>query len=136
MKGVFVIDRDLFTASNVAQREKQHVAVNRFHVSVGRAGVVDVVGAVAATTAVQTEAPIDVADTQLGATGTTLCFEIRDSFTGVLSDLSPAPERRRSETTFPVDFRFPDRETGCQLEAHRPALYAVDNLDAIGKVNC
>jgi len=76
MKGVFVIDGDLFAASNVAQREKQHVAVNRFHVSVRRAGVVDVVGAVAAAAAVQAPAAVNVTNTQLGATGTALCLEI------------------------------------------------------------
>ena len=62
---LFVVNSDLFTALDVTEREKQNVPVQRFHVGVGIAGVIDVVGAVAAARAVQTEAAVYIANAQM-----------------------------------------------------------------------
>src|SRR5213079_1664107 len=64
---LFVIDSDLLAGFYMAPREKQNVPVQGFHESVGVAGMIDVVRAVAATRAVQTEAPVDIADAQVPA---------------------------------------------------------------------
>ena len=51
--------------------------MQRLHVSVGVAGMIDVVRAVPAARAVQTEASVDVADAQVPAPARSLsCFEI------------------------------------------------------------
>jgi len=84
---VFIVDRDLFARLNVAQGEEQHVTMERFHVSVRRARVIDVVRAVAAATAVQAPTAINVTDAQFGAAGTPLCFQIGNSFARVFGDL-------------------------------------------------
>ena len=64
MKRLLVVDRDLFAGLNVSQSEEQHVTVQRSHEGIWLAGVIDVVRAVAATRAVQTEVSVDVADAQ------------------------------------------------------------------------
>ncbi len=64
MQRLLVIDCDLFAAIDVAQREEKHVAINGFHVSVRPAGVIDVMGAVSATSAIETEAAVNIADAQ------------------------------------------------------------------------
>ena len=74
MQGVLVIDRDFFTRSNVAQSEEQDVAVARPDVSVRLAAVIDVMRAVAAATAIQTPASINIADAELGTAAATLSF--------------------------------------------------------------
>ncbi len=66
MESIFVVDRDLFAGFDVAQGKEQHVPVECFHVGIWFAAVIDVVSAVAATTAVQTPATIDIADAELG----------------------------------------------------------------------
>ena len=118
MKGFFVIDGDLFPGFNVAQSKEEHVTVKCFHVSVRPARVVDIVRAIPAAAAIQTPAAIDVTDAQLGPTGPALGFKVRDSFTGVLGDLSPALEKGRGKTASAIDCRFPDREACGQLELH------------------
>src|SRR5882724_3443624 len=64
---LFVIDGDLLADFYIPPREKQNVPVQGFHESVGVAGMIDVVRAVAAARAVQTEAPVDIADAQVPA---------------------------------------------------------------------
>jgi len=64
MKRLLVIDRDFFTGPDVSQGKEQDVAVQSSHEGIWLAGVIDVMRAVTAARAVQTEAPIDVADTQ------------------------------------------------------------------------
>ena len=65
--------------------------------------MIDVMRAVAAATAVQAPATVDVADAQLGAPAATARFEIGDSFAGVFGDLSAALERNCSEAALAVD---------------------------------
>ena len=91
---MFVIDRDLFTGSNIAERKKQHVAIKRPHVCVRLAAMVDVVSAITAATAVYTEPSVEVADAQDAPLARALLrFQIVDSLAGVFSDLPAALER-------------------------------------------
>ena len=103
-KCLFVIYGDFIAGFYIAPREKQNVPVQRLHVSVGVAGMIDVVRAVAAARAIQTEAPVDITDAQVPAPARSLhSFEIRDSLAGVFSDLFSTCEGFRGETTLAVD---------------------------------
>jgi len=122
MQCLFVIDRDFFTGTNIAQREKQHVAVKRPHVSVRLAAMVDVVSAITAATAVYAEPSVDVADSQdASLAGALLRFQIVDSLAGVFSDLPAALERNDGKAAFAIDFRLADGEAVSKF--HQLALY-------------
>ena len=64
MKRLLVVDRDFFAGPDVSQSKEQDMPVQSSHEGIWLAGVIDVVGAVAAARPVQTEASIDVADAQ------------------------------------------------------------------------
>ena len=122
MQRLFVVDRDLFPRLDMAQRKEQDVAVQGSHVCVWLAGMIDVVSAITASCAIQTEAAIDVADAQDSAFARALLgFEVRDSLAGVLGNLLCALERNCGEAAFAVDVRFADCEA--VSEFHPPALY-------------
>ena len=119
---MFVIDRDLFTGSNIAERKKQHVAIKRPHVCVRLAAMVDVVSAITAATAVYTDPSVDVADAQDAALARALLrFQIGDSLAGVFSDLPAALERNDGKAAFAIDFRLADGEAVSKF--HQLALY-------------
>ena len=122
MQRIFVIDRDFFTRLNVTQRKEQDVAVDGFHVRVGRAGMVNVVRAVATAAPIQAPTAIDIADTQLGATTTTTSFQIRDTFAGIFGNLPSALKTNRREAAFAVDRRFANGETGRKFQVHAEGI--------------
>lgn len=64
MKRLLVVDRDFFAGPDVSQSKEQDMTVQSSHEGIWLAGVIDVVRAVAAPRAVQTEPPIDIADAQ------------------------------------------------------------------------
>ena len=64
MERLLIVDRDFFAGPDVSQSKEQDMTVQGSHEGIWLAGVIDVVRAVAAPRAVQTEAPIDVADAQ------------------------------------------------------------------------
>ena len=64
MQRLFVVDRDFFAGMNVAQRKEEHVAVDCAHECIWGAAVIDVMRAVAATTAIETPTAIDIAGAQ------------------------------------------------------------------------
>ena len=68
------------------------MVVKNFHVGVGLAGMIDVVRAVAAATAIQTPAFIDRTDTQPAPVGPTIGFGLRNPLAGVLGYFPPAFE--------------------------------------------
>ena len=104
MECLLVVDRNLFAGMNVAQREEQNVSVERPHVSIWLAAVVDVMRAVAAATAVYAKAPIDVADAQVSPLARALsCLEIIDSLAGIFRDLPSALEGKRGKAALAVD---------------------------------
>ena len=89
MKCLFVIDRDLLARMNVAQGKEHYVAIDGADVGVRIAGMVDVVGAITATTAVDAPDAVNVADPQLGSVGAALSFAIRNSLACVFGNLTP-----------------------------------------------
>ena len=111
-KRLLVIDRDLFAGLDVPQREEEHMIVDRFHVSVGLAGVIDVMSSVAAARAVEAPLAVDIADAQVTPPTRALHrFPIRDSFAGVFGDLLATREEPGGKTTVTADRRFADGET-------------------------
>lgn len=60
MQRRLVIDRDLFAGLDVAQGEKEYVIVKDLHERIGTARVINVVGAVSPTTAIEAPAIVDL----------------------------------------------------------------------------
>ena len=119
MQRLLVIDRDLFAATNIAERKKQHMPVKRPHVCVRLAAMVDVVSAITTATAVDTEPAVDVADAQDAALARALLrFQIGDSLAGVFSNLPAALERNSGKAAFAVDFRFANGEAVSKFQMH------------------
>src|SRR5205807_9969031 len=92
-----------------------------------RVGVIDVVGAVAAATAIDAEASADVTDAQLGSMRAPLRFAIRNYLARVLGNFSAPPERLSRKATPAVNRRPANRKAGRKFELHKSALYAVQN---------
>lgn len=103
VQSVFVIDRDLLARRNVAEREKQYVAMDGARESVRGATVVDVVRAVAAPAAIETPSIVDIANPQLAAATAPLGFRAADSLTRVLGNFSATTKRNRREASFAVN---------------------------------
>lgn len=122
MERLLVVDRDFFAGVDVSQSKEQDMAVQSSHEGIWLARVIDVVRAVAAPRAVQTEAPIDVADTQnLTMACAPASFKVRDPLAGVLSYLPPAFEMSGGKAALTVNPRLADCEA--VREFHRFALY-------------
>ena len=64
MERLLIVDRDFFAGPDISQSKEQNMTVQSSHEGIWLAGVIDVVRAVAAPRAIQTEASIDVADAQ------------------------------------------------------------------------
>ena len=62
MQRLFIVDRDFLARMNIAQGEEHYVPVDRAHKSVRFAGMIDVMRAVAAATAVDAPGAINIAD--------------------------------------------------------------------------
>jgi hypothetical protein len=103
MQRLFVIDRDLFPGMDVAEGKEHYVAKDGADISVRLAGVVDVVGAIPAATAVDAPNAVDIADAQLGSMGAALSLAIRNSLAGVFGDLPPAWKIGGRKATSAVD---------------------------------
>jgi hypothetical protein len=122
MERLLVVDGDFFAGVDVSQSKEQDMAVQSSHEGIWLARVIDVVRAVAAPRAVQTEAPIDVADTQnLTMACAPASFKVRNPLAGVLSYLPPAYEMSGGKATLTVNPRLADCEA--VREFHRPVLY-------------
>ena len=78
MKRRLIVEGDLLARMNIAQGVKLYVPVENFHEAVGRARMIDVVRAVAATAAVKAPLRIDGADAQHAPVRSTLRFRVRD----------------------------------------------------------
>ena len=104
MQGLFIVHGDFVARLDVAQSEEQHMAMEGADVGIRLAGMVYVMGAVAATTAVDAPYAVDIADTQLGAMCAALSFEIRDSLARVFSDLAPVLKMSSRKTASTVNW--------------------------------
>ncbi len=85
-----IIDRKLLARCDIAQRHHQNAVVNNFHITIGFAGMIDVMRAIPASAAVQTPSAIDVANTQPPASPASLSFGVRDFCSGILRDFLAA----------------------------------------------
>ena len=74
---LFVIDGYFFAGFDVPQREEKHVTVKGPHVSIGVAGMIDVVSAVPAAGAIEAPLAVDIADAQVPASTRSFhCFPV------------------------------------------------------------
>lgn len=63
MESRFIVDRNLVTRANIAKSNEEDMAIDDLHVTVGFAGMIDVVRAISALATVQAPTVIDRADT-------------------------------------------------------------------------
>src|SRR5215212_1950141 len=113
-----VVHGDLFAGAYVAQGVELDVAVEDFHVGVGRARVVDVVCAVAAAAAVDAPLLVEGADAEHPAVGPPVRLGVRDALARVVRDLFASREAGGGEAPTAVDARFFDGESGRELHSH------------------
>ncbi len=92
MKRRFVINCYLLSGPDVAQSDKEDVAIEDLHVAIGLAGMVDVMSAVPTFAAVEAPAIINCADTQSSAACSKISFRIRDLLARVLCNLPTTSE--------------------------------------------
>ena len=97
-----VIDRDLFAGFDVAQGDEENVIVEDLHERVWRAGVIDVVSAVAATAAVETPAAIHFTDPKRLPMRTAASFGVSDLLARVFRDFVPAFKWNCGKAAFAV----------------------------------
>ncbi len=75
-----VVDRDFFTRLDIAQSDEKNVTVKNLHVSIGLAGMIDVVRTVSTSAAIQTPTIINCTDAQFpprsSAIGLGLCYPL------------------------------------------------------------
>ena len=75
-----VVDRDFFTRLDIAQSDEKYVTVKNLHVSIGLAGMIDVVRTVSTSAAIQTPTIINCTDAQFpprsSAIGLGLCYPL------------------------------------------------------------
>ena len=103
MQGLFVVHRDFVAGMNVAQREKDYVAIDGAHIGVRFARVINVMRAVAAPTAIDAPNAVDVTDAQLCPVGAPLRFAIRNTLTSVFGDLAATREVSNGKTASAVN---------------------------------
>ena len=103
MQRLFIVHGYLVAGTNIPQREEYYVAMDSAHISIRFARMVDVVGAVAAATAINTPDAVDIADAQFCPVSTTLRFAIGNSFARVFGDLAPAREMNGGKAAAAVD---------------------------------
>src|SRR6266404_2838821 len=103
MQRLFIVNGYFATRIDVAQSKEYYVSMDRPHIGIRFARMVDVVCAVAAPTAIDTPDSIDITDAQLGSMSAALSFAIRNSLAGVFGDLAPVREMNSRKTTSAVD---------------------------------
>ena len=97
-----VVDRDLFAGFDVAQCDEEDVVVEDLHEGVRHTGVIDVVRAVAAATAIQTPAMINLTNPQHLSMCSATGFAVCDLLAGVFRDLMSLLERYGGEAASAV----------------------------------
>ena len=115
MQRRLVVDRDLFTGCDIAQRDKENVVTQDLHECVWHARVVNVVGAVSTATAIQAPATIDLTDPEHLAMRAAASFSVCDLLARVFRDFSSLPEWNSREAALAVDGRRLNCETGSEL---------------------
>jgi len=103
MQRCFVVDRDLFAGFDVAQRAKQNVIVQDLHERVRTAGMVDVMRAVPAATAVQTPTTVYFTNSEHAPVSSAARFRVGDLLARVLRDFVSLLERQGRKAAFAVN---------------------------------
>lgn len=103
MQRLFIVHGYLFAGTNIAEREEYYVSIDSPHKSIRFARMIDVMGAVAAATAINAPDAVDITDAQFCSVGTALRFGIRNSLARVFSDFATAGKMNAGKTTSAVD---------------------------------
>src|ERR1700682_1081406 len=103
MQRLFIVHGYLVARTNIAQRKEHYVSIDRPHVSIRCARMVDVMGPVATAAAIDTPDTVDITDAQLRSVGTALGFDIRNSLARVFGDFATARKMNAGKTTSAVD---------------------------------
>ncbi len=98
MERRLVVECDLLARLDIAECDKENMAIKYFHVAVGFAGMVDVMRAVPALAAIEAPANINCTDAKPASPGAAISFSIGYSLAGVLRYLS-APGKVRLRKT-------------------------------------
>ena len=118
MERRFVIERNLLAGADIAECDKEDMAIEYLHISVRFAGMIDVMRAIPALAAIEAPAFIDRTDTQTSSPGTAISFGIRYSLARVFRYLPAAQEMRPRETPLAFNSRALDFQSGIQLKFH------------------
>ena len=103
MQRLLVIDCDLFARIDITQREEDHMAIDRAHIGIRFARVIDVMRAVPSAAAVDAPNAVNVADAQFSSMGAALSFKIRNALASVFSYLASVRKINGCETASAVN---------------------------------
>lgn len=103
VKSRLIVDGDLFTGLNIAQRKENELIVHSSCKCIRGARVIDVVGTIPAAASVQTPAVVNSANAKDSTSAASLRFGVGNLFSGVGCDFPPSCERKGCETTLSVD---------------------------------
>ncbi len=92
MERGFVIDGNLLAWVNIAECHEDYVSVEDLHVTVGFAGMVDVVRAISTPAAIQAPTIIDGTDPKSSSPGSAIGFGVGYFLSSVLSYFQAASE--------------------------------------------
>ena len=104
MQRLFIVHGDFLAGADIAQGEEQDMAMDGADVGVRLAGMIDVMGAIPATTAIDAPFTVNIADAQFGAMSTTLSFAIRDSLALIFGDLATVRKMSSRKAASAVDW--------------------------------
>ncbi len=100
MERRLVVERDLLTRLDIAECYKENMVIKYFHIAVGFAGMIYVVGSVSTLAAIEAPAIINRTDTESSSPSPAISFGIGYSLAGVLRYLPALGKTRPRETPF------------------------------------
>lgn len=103
MQRLFIVHGYLVAGTNIAQREEYYVSIDRPHISIRFTRMVNVVGAIAAATAINTPDAVDITDAEFCSVGAELRFAIGNSLARVFGDFATAREMNGGKAAAAVD---------------------------------
>src|SRR5258706_9257166 len=103
MQRLFIVHGYFIAWTNIAQREEHYVSIDRPHISIRFARMIDVMRTVATAAAIDAPDAVHITNAQLCPMGAALSFAIRNSLAGVFGDLAPARKMNGGKTAFTVD---------------------------------
>ncbi len=103
MQCLFIVDGYFITWTNIAQREEHYVSIDRPHISIRFARMIDVMRTVAPAAAIDTPDTVDITDAQLCPMGAALSFAIRNALASVFGDLASPRKMNGGKAASAVD---------------------------------